>query len=129
MALNKDNIPREILEFIVGFLGDVVPLWHVSKYLRFAVSGKLKVDLLWSKKDYCGIVAEKGYLKLLQWALENGCARNNDICAKSAKGGHLEVLKWARNNGCDWDSKVTYYARVYNHLEILQWAIENGCPQ
>ena len=73
MAFNQDNFPRDMVELIVRFLGDIVPLCYVSKYLRLVVSEKFKILLLWSKKTYCRTVAKNGLLELMKWARDNGC--------------------------------------------------------
>ena len=78
-------------------------------------------------KDYADQLAQKGLLRLLQWARQNG-APWNATCAKAAGGGHLEVLQWARQNGCPWNEYTCAYAAGGGHLEVLQWARQNGCP-
>ena len=47
--------------------------------------------------NYC---AEKGYEKILQWALHKNMKLTSHLCSIAASGGHLEILKWLRSNGC-----------------------------
>lgn len=60
------------------------------------------------------VAAGNGYLKILQWARENGCPWDEDTCSFAALNGHLEVLQWARANGCPWNVKM--------HLRSTKWS-------
>ena len=102
----------------------------------------------------CNYAAYNGHIKILQWAIENGCsldthlngtiARNGqfevleylsktdnlfgpDICAGAAYGNHFEILKWAYKNGCPMDVNVCAYAAKNGNFEMLKWARENDC--
>jgi hypothetical protein len=49
------------------------------------------------------MAAKGGYLKILQWARENGCPWHIETCTYAVKNCHMDILKWARENGCPWD--------------------------
>ena len=76
----------------------------------------------------CNELAERGALRMLKWARENGCPWNEWTCSGAAENGHLEVLKYLHENGCPWDSETCRSAAENGHLETLKYLHENGCP-
>ena len=71
----------------------------------------------------CINAAEGGYLEVLQWAREHGCAWHEDVCTFAAVGGHLQVQKWAAEHGCRWSApRCARMAHRNGHLEVAQWA-------
>ncbi|SHO33500.1 Pseudo ankyrin repeat-like [Cedratvirus A11] len=114
-----------------GRTTQVPPL--TKKTVKLAIDRDL-LDLLQSCMDFvpekfiCNMAAEKGSLKVLQWARTKGYPWNARTCALAARCGHLEILQWARTNECIWDEEVCASAAEGGHLEILQWLRTNGCP-
>lgn len=75
----------------------------------------------------CTEAAERGDLKELRYAHENGWSWNFETCMEAAKNGHLNCLKYAHKHGCEWNHTTTLYAAEYAHLNCLRYARENGC--
>lgn len=110
----------------------------------------------WYNKEIIEIIAEKGDIDMLEWAIANDCngehaydgaARggrietlqwlkdsgygiykifDRDPCANAAKGGSLEALKWLRENGCAWDNKTYEYAALQRNYDMMEWMTKNG---
>ena len=53
--------------------------------------------------DFCSCAAFNGYLELLRYAHEHGCAWDSETCVDAAAGGHLECLQYAHAHDCPWD--------------------------
>lgn len=69
-----------------------------------------------------------GHLHILQWAQKRRLPWNTHVCEGGAEGGHLNLLKWARSNDCAWGSTTTCLAAREGHLDVLRWARAEGCP-
>ena len=76
----------------------------------------------------CAKAARHGYLQILKYAREHGCAWDEDTCRSAAKGGYLGILQWAHKHHCPWDARTCDSAAEGGHLGILQWARQHGCP-
>ena len=95
-----------------------------------------KEVLTWAKQQgrieldaaFCSSAAERGDLKALEWAQENGCPWDKESCKNAADRGHLQVLQWLRAQGCPWDQSICDVAFRQGHYHVLEWARENGCP-
>ena len=75
------------------------------------------------------MAAERGFIDMMKWAIENGCKGYSEIfCEAAAGGGQLETLKWLQANGYEWHHSACTAAADYSHLEILKWLRQNGCP-
>eukprot|EP00873_Tetraselmis_striata_P001498 jgi/Tetstr1/421762/TSEL_012666.t1 len=74
--------------------------------------------------------AEPPEWKLLQWAVEQGCALVGDsqVLRATAMGSRLEVLHWgAQSRG--WPLQhISEWAAEAGQLAALQWAREQDCP-
>ena len=79
------------------------------------------------KSSYASFVSERGYLKCLKYARENGCPLDVVTCASAAKEGHLDCLKYAHENGCPWDKSTCTSAASGGYIYCLKYAHENGC--
>jgi hypothetical protein len=80
------------------------------------------------KEKICKNAAEKGAIKCLKYAKENGCSWDENTCLYAAIKGQLECLKYAHENGCPWSEYTCKYAAEFEQLECLKYAHENGCP-
>src|SRR5690606_33717604 len=58
----------------------------------------------------------------------HGCAWSTQTCARFAARGELELLQWAVRNGCPRDERITRGAMRYSNVYLLQWAVESGLP-
>ena len=68
-----------------------------------------------------------GHMHILQWLLDEVCKMSTHACAAAAEEGHLEVLKWLRENGCEWNEDSCASAARTGNYDILKWLRENGC--
>jgi hypothetical protein len=65
-----------------------------------------------------------GHLELIQWAVANGCPRDNFTCQVAAYEGHLEAPQWAWENGFPWVDRERDLRVAKNHIK--EWAKEAG---
>ena len=73
------------------------------------------------------MAAERGYIEMLKWLVENGFKFTADALTQAAKGGHLECIVYLRERGCNM-TPTTAHAAVNNaRINVLRWVIENGC--
>ena len=75
----------------------------------------------------CGHAADRGDLRLLQWARARGCPWDEGTCSNAAGAGHLEVLKWAREKGCPWHERTCSDAACDGHLRC-SWGARARLP-
>lgn len=72
------------------------------------------------------VAATAGYLDLVQWYHQRGCAVNLTVFNNAAVSGNLELLKWVANH---FDGKCDHIAMslaaMCGHLNIVQWLHEN----
>ena len=71
--------------------------------------------------------AKGGHLHILQWLQDRGCKMSSSACSAAAEAGYLEVLQWLKENGCKWDEDSCTSAARGGHYHILKWLRENGC--
>ena len=132
--LYLDILPNDILQYMFTnkYLSpELNIMWNYILSLNKAISKipKVKMTFFYSEEEillnYC---AEKGYIKILQWALHKNMKFSVNVCSEAARGGHLKILKWLRSNRCPWYKDVCSNAAEGGHIEILQWLRSNGCP-
>ncbi len=75
----------------------------------------------------CGLAAQAGQLRVLQWLRAHHYDWDTKTCADAAAYRHLDVLCWAHENGCAWDDMTTYNAAHGGHVSILEYALQHGC--
>eukprot|EP00953_Heterococcus_sp_UTEX-ZZ885_P029057 15462-Heterococcus_DN1.PRE.1 len=103
------------------------------------------------------VLARRGKLELLRWAIEQGCPFDkyailtsaassgniettawvrqlpkveiNDYAITAAAGqGHTAMCEYLRTEQCPWDEQACEFAAEHCHLNTLRWLHENGCP-
>lgn len=79
--------------------------------------------------DFCSGAAFNGYLELLRYAHEHGCAWDSETCVDAAAGGHLECLQYAHAHDCPWDWESCAEAAEGGHWACYQYAHEYSFDQ
>ena len=104
------------------------------------------------------IAAQRGYLSVLKWAVENGCyCEMSSATQDAAENGHLETLQWLYGhfNDMGWATGalaaerghvdvvewvvgvmgekkpkciIEYAAKNHHHQEMIKWLFAQGCP-
>ena len=74
-----------------------------------------------------------GSAALAEWALAEGCPREDDggfdMAHLAAQYGHMEVVKWlCGEGGFTMDEWVIGSAAISGNLELVQWLRGEGCP-
>jgi hypothetical protein len=116
--INKSNCKD--LQFIENMEIYYILKYDLIEWLKFKFNKC-------NKNTLCENSAEKGALKCLKYAKDNGCSWNKWVCTYAARNGHIECLKYLHENGCPWDKWVCTYAALNGQLECLKYAHENGC--
>ena len=75
----------------------------------------------------CTNAASQGHLECLQYAHEHGFYWGQHTCTVAAAKGHLACLQYAHEHGCEWSKETTVSAAGRGQLECLQYAHEQGC--
>ena len=130
-----DIIPNDILHYMLinEYLSPKLNImWKYISSLNKAIlkipNNSIKDNCYSDEEILMNYSAEKGYIKILQWAINKNMKLTVNVCCYAAREGHLEVLKWLRSNRCPWNENVCCSAAEGGHIEILKWARENGCP-
>jgi hypothetical protein len=108
--------------------------WHNNACVAAAYAGHVRV-LDWAVANGClaldetlfAAAAAGGNVETLEWAAAHRCPWDMDACTLAAREGELRSLKWLRARGCPWNTMVCVYAAARGDLEMLKWARENGC--
>jgi hypothetical protein len=117
--INKENC-KDLL-FIEDIKINDILKYDLIEWLKFKFNE-------YNKHTLCGKSAEKGAIKCLKYAHENGCPWYRETCGNAAENGHIECLKYAHENGCPWNKITCSYAAKNGHIECLKYLHENGCP-
>jgi len=84
------------------------------------------IDPLLSKSKFCEKAAELGYLKLVQWGIDQNCRWASRASVAVAKWGCLPILKWAWKQGCLGLEETAIGAAEGNQVKVLEWLWEKG---
>ena len=94
--------------------------YNVNKKIKFPEEFKLKRGSSFTKW-----AAKRGYIKLIDFALNNGCSVSAHTCSAAARYGQFECLKYLREIGCKWNYHTSSGAALKGHLDCLTYAVEN----
>jgi hypothetical protein len=117
--INKENC-KDLL-FIEEMTIDDILKHDLIKWLKFKFNE-------YDKEKLCENAADKGAIKCLKYAHENGCPWDEYTCINAVQNGHIECLKYAHENGCPWNKEVCLHTALNGHIECLKYAHRNGCP-
>ncbi len=76
--------------------------------------------------DNIELVIIEGHINVLQWLYDNNNFKpNNTCCINTIIHGKIDVLIWMLNHGCHIDETVFDYLIKYNRINMLQWLLDN----
>jgi hypothetical protein len=116
--INKSNC-KDLL-FLENITIDDILEYDLIEWLKFKFNE-------YNKHTLCEKSAEKGAIKCLKYAHENGCFWDKETCRNASKNGQLECLKYAHENGCYWNEFTAVEAAVNGQLECLKYLHDNKC--
>jgi hypothetical protein len=65
--------------------------------------------------------AQRGNLKIMQWAYEKGCKPDKESYEGAAESGRIDIMEWIHSKGV----KPSYYllecASMCGHVQIMRW--------
>jgi hypothetical protein len=73
----------------------------------------------------CAFAAGGGHLETLRWCrfeCEPRCPWDQETTAAAAEKGHLKVIQWAVQHGCPLDDMTIEMAKRNGHNHVVQWA-------
>ena len=93
---------------------------------------KRPIDKRLRREGFCAQAAKEGCLSLLQWARTNRFMWTDLVHDHAATYGHLKILQWAVKNGCEWDPDSPCSWTVWvgtravrgGQLNVLKWIHE-----
>ena len=114
---------------------------HVLEWLQAEFGSSFVLD-----PQICVVAARAGKIKVLNWAVNNGCVWSRyNCCIAAIKRSQLEVLIWLKEQpflsiGTEEHHSRLWYGYVVGkehpsvcaaevgNLEVFQWLHLNGCP-
>ena|SRR5437868_12044941 len=86
---------------------DLIEWAHINKFYELN-------SINWHAATY-------GNLKILKWALKNGCKLDDNTFACAIRNGSLDILRWLYANEPRGGSFECFYAKKYDQRHILKW--------
>jgi hypothetical protein len=77
--------------------------------------------------NICIYAAKTGDLKILAWALTNGCDLHVDAFDAAAESGHVETVKWLKEHNCPWKASIWASAARSKNSSTFTW-LQNNFP-
>ena len=91
-VVEEQGVPWEEILFLFVTLGHVHGVRNMEDL-------DLETEIKWAYTDVCLLASEMGHLKILQYAVEDGCPWVPAICLEAAeKNKHDHVVKWITDN-------------------------------
>jgi hypothetical protein len=134
--MELDRFHNDVLSLIINECDILIMfafLFVSKRYRKIALTNKKLCDNLYE------LAASHGFLGILSWAHNNGCAFYENTLCLAISEGHLDIVKWAiKKNLFDkcYGPHLEYYIRSpvddainvaieRGHLHVLKWLYRN----
>lgn len=117
------SLPSETLEHIVLYTG---PIGCAMLFMTCSAMRPVVREHIGLKKHLCGHIAASGKVRLMKWAIDNGCQMSSYSATAAAEHGKLDMLKYikaVKYPQCRLPPSAIVAAAGANQFRITRWLI------